>query len=242
MSARTIFLSASLLALACTAEKLTEPRTVSSATFQEPAPIPDEEPRPPALRGVIADADFALSDRRRNTRPGVWPWGESPRFVIPDDEEAGWEMSEAERASRRAFEGAPPVMPHSEDFSGGRQTCLDCHARGMSIGDRRARAMSHHPMPNCVQCHVEAETSVFAAFDPGPPANAFSGLTAAGRGKRAYEGAPPTVPHGTELRQTCLSCHGEYGWEGIRIDHAGRASCVQCHISGDAPPPALAAR
>ena len=39
------------------------------------------------------------------------------------------------------------------------------------------------------------------------------------------------MPHGTFMRTRCLSCHGEYGYPGLRTDHPRRVNCVQCHIT-----------
>ena len=52
---------------------------------------------------------------------------------------------------------------------------------------------------------------------------------------RAYEGAPPLVPHDVESRKgVCLSCHGT-GEEGAPITpHPNRTHfCIQCHVGQD---------
>lgn len=38
-----------------------------------------------------------------------------------------------------------------------------------------------------------------------------------------------TIPHGTQLRSDCLSCHGPPGLVGLRTPHPDRQACVQCH-------------
>lgn len=52
---------------------------------------------------------------------------------------------------------------------------------------------------------------------------------------RAYEGAPPLVPHDAEARKgMCLVCH-EFGIAGAPITpHPSRNDfCLQCHIGQD---------
>ncbi len=56
--------------------------------------------------------------------------------------------------------------------------------------------------------------------------------TLAGRAaNRAYDGAPPVMPHSRNFvrTRTCLSCHAPAGRPGLRTDHAQRTNCVQCH-------------
>ena len=53
--------------------------------------------------------------------------------------------------------------------------------------------------------------------------------------RRAYPGAPPLVPHDTEVREgLCLTCH-ETGLAGAPIvPHPTRDHfCLQCHVSQD---------
>jgi nitrate reductase (cytochrome), electron transfer subunit len=60
-----------------------------------------------------------------------------------------------ERASRRAFDGAPPVVPHpvAQDSAA---ACLACHGPGLVIKDKVASKMSHALYTSCTQCHVPA--------------------------------------------------------------------------------------
>lgn len=61
---------------------------------------------------------------------------------------------------------------------------------------------------------------------------------------RAYDGAPPTIPH--PIRQDsaseCLACHDEglriRGATASAISHREMATCTQCHVVSDAPMPA----
>jgi nitrate reductase cytochrome c-type subunit len=203
---------------------------VSTAQVDVPtpaAPVFDaSQLAPPSDSGPLVVGE--PSERRRVGEPVPWTRGALGRFRVAHDREAALAESLAARAATRAYEGAPPVIPHSADFAGGRQTCLDCHGEGMTIGTRVARTMGHHPMAMCTQCHVESEQRAFAPATP--PANAFDGRGRSGAGERASVGAPPVIPHGMLLRQSCLGCHGEFGWPGLRTSHAGRVQCTQCHV------------
>ncbi|RMH13072.1 MAG: hypothetical protein D6701_12680, partial [Gemmatimonadetes bacterium] len=59
--------------------------------------------------------------------------------------------------ARRAYPGAPPVVPHEVDRDEDRAPdCLACHARGGYVPAQRAYApVSPHPeFESCLQCHV----------------------------------------------------------------------------------------
>jgi nitrate reductase (cytochrome), electron transfer subunit len=160
------------------------------------------------------------------------------------------EAVNARRSQRRAFNGAPPVVPHAIDQQNA-ASCMVCHEQGMEVGQVIAPRMSHEAYANCTQCHVE---SVNRALPPttGPRAadNRFKGLSAPGPGERAWPGAPPTIPHTTWMRENCASCHGALADKGLRTSHPWRESCVQCHglsagmdqrrvLSADRPPLAI---
>lgn len=145
------------------------------------------------------------------------------------------------RASRRAFAGAPPVIPHpvaQRDYP----SCLACHADGLRIDTRIAPAMSHRLIENCMQCHTTQQAAapppLRAASAEQPSSatiagNSFEGARE-GVGERAYLGAPPQMPHTTFMRETCASCHGVLG-QGIRTTHPERANCLQCHAPVSEP-------
>jgi nitrate reductase (cytochrome), electron transfer subunit len=138
----------------------------------------------------------------------------------------------AQRRSRRAYDGAPPVVPHPipQDSTA---ACLACHGNGMAIKDRVASKISHAHFGSCTQCHVPAQTGPRITDDPNLLAaltdNVFSGAVAPSHGERAWAGAPPTIPHSTLLRSDCQSCHGPTGLYGLRTPHPDRQNCVQCH-------------
>lgn len=135
------------------------------------------------------------------------------------------------RAARRAYDGAPPRIPHD---IGQMETgdCVSCHQDGVRIGPRVAPAMSHEAYSSCTQCHVVEEAPMPGAeraLETGPPiASTFVGLESPERGVRAWEGAPPQIPHATRMRERCASCHGSLA-EGLRTSHPWRQSCTQCH-------------
>lgn len=140
-----------------------------------------------------------------------------------------------ERAARRAFDGAPPVVPHpvAQDSAA---ACLACHGPGLVIKDKVASKMSHALHTSCTQCHVPAVGPRIPMVDLALLAplteNQFAGLDALLQGSRAWPQAPPTIPHSTLMRSECVSCHGPQGLYGLRTPHPERQSCVQCHVSG----------
>lgn len=134
----------------------------------------------------------------------------------------------SERAALRAYDGAPPVVPHRIDQRDA-QACLVCHGEGMRVGQVRAPRMSHELMANCTQCHVESTNRALPSPDPDALFSYFEGLRAGRGGVRAWAGAPPTIPHSTWMREDCLACHGPTSAEGLQSSHPWRSSCTQCH-------------
>lgn len=139
------------------------------------------------------------------------------------------------RAQRRAYDGAPPWIPHPVDEQSA-AACLACHGPGMRVADRTAPVMSHEPRSQCLQCHVSTAAKRPGAEDP-KVVNTFTGLPSAGRGARAWEGAPPLVPHRVFMRENCRSCHGVAGLAGLRTTHPARQNCTQCHVPAESPLP-----
>lgn len=141
----------------------------------------------------------------------------------------------AERAARRAYDGAPPVVPHPISQASA-AACLACHGEGVVVKDKVASKISHPPYSNCTQCHVPASGTGIPTIESPllrPVAgNEFVGLDAPLKGSRAWPQAPPTIPHSTQMRSDCLSCHGPQGLFGLRTPHPERQACVQCHAPG----------
>ncbi len=144
-----------------------------------------------------------------------------------DDEAVRAEL--ARRASLRAYDGAPPRIPHPIATYGPLE-CVACHRDGIRVGEHVAAPMSHRELASCTQCHVPDEGEMPGErLGGGPPEDsAFAGLASPERGPRAWPGAPPQIPHTTEMRERCDSCHGV--WAGaLRTTHPWRQSCTQCH-------------
>lgn len=137
-----------------------------------------------------------------------------------------------DRLRTRAFDGAPPVVPHRIEHQSS-TSCLVCHGEGLKLGEKIATKVCHPHFANCLQCHVEQAGSVpFLATAIEPmPSNSFTGSLRSGPGSRAMPGAPPTIPHTTHLRNDCLSCHGLVARPGLRTTHPWLTNCTQCHAA-----------
>lgn len=135
----------------------------------------------------------------------------------------------AYRAANRAYDGAPPVVPHPVDQQSA-ANCLACHRDGIRVGERIATKISHAHFSGCTQCHVESRHSSPVPDEP-LTTNAFAGMQRSGTGTRALIGSPPVIPHTTWLREDCLSCHGLVARAGLRTTHPWLSNCLQCHAS-----------
>jgi cytochrome c-type protein NapB len=133
------------------------------------------------------------------------------------------------RAARRAYDGAPPVIPHAP--LGG--ACTDCHTAtgrelpglGIAPANPHLRTPGLSAASRCQQCHV------FRTSDDLFTASAFEGLPQKPRhGPRLYADAPPVIPHHVFMREDCNACHsGQDARPQIRCSHPERARCLQCH-------------
>lgn len=137
------------------------------------------------------------------------------------------------RKSLRAYDGAPPVIPHAIDTLKA-SACTSCHGEdtNLVIGGKRPAEMSHPWITNCTSCHVPADglRQVTAPAEARLViGNSFLGKTSAGHGPRAYGTAPPTMPHAVWMRQNCMACHGPGREQAIRTSHPERQNCLQCH-------------
>jgi cytochrome c-type protein NapB len=134
------------------------------------------------------------------------------------------------RAKRRAYAGAPPTIPHSiqeKDPS----ACMACHGEGGEIAGLRIAPLSHQYLTMCTQCHATSreEDPEIANLSETFGKNNFQRLDEPGSGDRAWEGAPPRIPHAVFMRENCESCHGLKGEPGLRSTHPQRENCEQCH-------------
>lgn len=134
------------------------------------------------------------------------------------------------RARLRAFNGAPPTVPHPIENTA-MAACLACHGAGAKSATLRIAKMPHANYINCVQCHVEQQAAHPASATAAEDfrGNSFVGLAAPLAGPRAYQEAPPVVPHSTWMRDDCLSCHGRTANRGMETTHPWRQNCLQCH-------------
>lgn len=133
----------------------------------------------------------------------------------------------ADRARNRAYDGAPPTIPHPVEARSA-AACLACHGEGLKVGDRVASKMSHAHFSNCTQCHVE-QSPAGSPFRTDVTETGFVGVFRAGPGDRASPGSPPTIPHHTWMRENCASCHGLVTRPGTRTTHPWLTNCTQCH-------------
>ena len=137
--------------------------------------------------------------------------------------------SAAVRALRRAYDGAPPVIPH-DPFG---LSCITCHnERGMAVEGTGFAPPSPHgeltggSLSRCQQCHVFATTEgVFVE-------SGFTGLKQdLSPGERPHYLAPPVIPHQLLMRENCAACHtSPAAREEIRCTHPERVRCAQCHV------------
>ena len=149
-------------------------------------------------------------------------------MVVPDPVEGAKVRTLREFYSRRAYPGAPPVIPHPagrEDLMG--DSCLTCHAQGGYVPKYNAfTPLSPHPeKSNCRQCHVPQSGKAKGFVSD------WSKLNPPKRGQSAMGGSPPRIPHTLQLRENCTSCHvGPSAVEEIRVSHPERENCQQCHV------------
>jgi hypothetical protein len=139
----------------------------------------------------------------------------------------------AVRAQRRAFDGAPPVIPHVPFGI----DCVTCHTpTGKEIPtEGAAPANPHHGDPqagaleNCRQCHLFSRTTTTFV------ANTFEGrLQKRHTAERAHPAAPPVTPHSLSMRTNCVACHaGPAARPEIVCTHVELTNCVQCHLAVD---------
>ncbi len=148
----------------------------------------------------------------------------------PRERAAGGAASAA-RAARRAYDGAPPVIPH-RPFGA---SCTSCHGKwslevegmGPSPPSPHGEEAGFMAYSRCEQCHVYRETE--QVFAP----NLFRGLVQdLRRGRRQHPLAPPVIPHQVLLRENCAACHtGPLARPEIVCTHPERLRCAQCHAS-----------
>lgn len=142
--------------------------------------------------------------------------------------------SSRDRAERRAFAGAPPVIPHPP-LSG---KCTTCHTPtggklvtdiGIAPANPHTQTPGMSEQSRCKQCHIfHSADEIFVASE----FTLWTGLPNVG--VRAHAKAPPTVPHEHFMREDCAACHsGTAARLEILCRHAERLRCEQCHVQQD---------
>jgi cytochrome c-type protein NapB len=134
----------------------------------------------------------------------------------------------AEFYSRRQYPGSPPWIPHKvTDETQEQITCLTCHERGGWTEElKRHTPLTPHPEnTSCSQCHLKMETeSLFVDIN-------WQSVMPPRLGRSHLPGGPPPIPHELQMRENCIACHvGPGAVATIRVDHASRGYCRQCHV------------
>ncbi len=132
--------------------------------------------------------------------------------------------------SLRQYPGSPPRIPHPVDltFSGNETDCLSCHEKGgYSQEFGKFAPVTPHPENTlCYQCHAQVQTEeLFVKSE-------WQSIQPPRLGQSFLSSSPPPVPHSLQLRENCIACHtGPGAVEEIRVTHAGRGDCRQCHAT-----------
>ncbi|MBU1566534.1 MAG: nitrate reductase cytochrome c-type subunit [Proteobacteria bacterium] len=129
----------------------------------------------------------------------------------------------------RQYPGSPPRIPHAADitFSGNARDCLACHAKGgYSAEFAKYIPVTPHPENSlCYQCHVQKVT------DERFVQSTWQSITPPRLGLSFLASSPPSIPHSLQLRENCIACHtGPAAVVEIRVSHASRGNCRQCHV------------
>lgn len=130
----------------------------------------------------------------------------------------------------RQYPGSPPRIPHDVDpaFKGDETDCLSCHEQGgYSPEHQKFAPITPHPENTlCYQCHTRVSTRESFV------ANGWKSIEPPKLGRSALGGSPPPVPHTLQLRENCVACHtGPGAVIEIRVSHAERGDCRQCHAT-----------
>ncbi len=127
----------------------------------------------------------------------------------------------AERAERRAFEGAPPTIPHDTGALVANAQCMNCHAVGTQYGVN----VLHPELTNCEQCHVMVKTDkLFVTSD-------FEPLLTREVEAPSNPMGPPYIPHRVQDRASCNICHTDPGApQALKPLHGDVGNCTMCHL------------
>ncbi len=129
----------------------------------------------------------------------------------------------------RQYPGSPPRIPHDvpDSFAENEMKCLSCHERGGYDANQDAYApVTPHPeYESCAQCHVPQRTEkLFVETE-------WQSIQPPKLGLSEMGGSPPPIPHSLQFREDCIACHtGPAAVAEIRVEHASRGNCRQCHV------------
>lgn len=199
----------------------------------------------PAVAEYTSFSEEAIAQNavaaRTNEELSITPWSSSaerwapaPGMVadpVTTKDKGAYEAAMDARALARAYEGAPPTIPHPVGQGSARE-CVVCHQSGAQVGTATAPPIPHQAYTSCSQCHVP-QAGPLPAMNPPSFAplteSDFVGHRQAPAPYQAYLGAPPQQPHTSFMREECGSCHGRQGRPGLQSSHPERQSCQQCH-------------
>ncbi|MCB1159715.1 MAG: nitrate reductase cytochrome c-type subunit [Leptospiraceae bacterium] len=146
-------------------------------------------------------------------------------FACKSEKEAKLDSFREKRYTNRAYEGAPPTIPHSVE-EWGRENCLSCHEEGKAAREGKLAKVTPHAFQlSCRQCHVPSvSNSQFQKTD-------FVGYRLTGVLNKVQALSPPYIPHRLQDRKNCIACHlSESSPEILKPAHGLRVNCLQCHV------------
>lgn len=128
----------------------------------------------------------------------------------------------------RQYPGSPPYVSHKVEVVETAGTdCLACHAKGGWADEfKRHTPVTPHPEQTaCRQCHVPSS-------QPLPfVENTWQSVSPPLLGRSHLPGSPRPIPHDLQMRGNCIACHaGPGAVTAIRVSHADRGNCRQCHV------------
>ncbi len=129
----------------------------------------------------------------------------------------------------RQYPGSPPQIPHevAPSFSGEEPECLSCHANG-GYSQEFGKFIPVTPHPEqvlCYQCHAKPQTEKLFVESK------WQSIATPRLGRSFLSSSPPPIPHSLQLRENCIACHtGPGAVAEIRVAHADRGNCRQCHV------------
>ena len=127
------------------------------STSKEVVPKPVANLYPTPSQGARSYRDMQANDYGANRElPVTWfanlTRRPDPTTVVAPTA-ADREAALVKRATNRAYDGAPPTIPHPVDQHA-TPACLACHEHGARVGQWIAPVMSHGRHDSCLQCHV----------------------------------------------------------------------------------------